>query len=124
MNDPKEEQSLPAQGPFEGVRPRQAVCPSCGYVPGGAAIQRGVVQCPECGERIEFVLRAPKRSRWVVIVGRMGAGFALGIGVWIGVTMWVEAGAMWALAYTLIACTVSGSLWLVGNRMLRTESRD
>lgn len=119
MNDPKEEQSLPAQSPFEGVRPRQAVCPSCGYVPGGAAIQRGVVQCPECGERIEFALHAPKRPRLVVIVGRVGAGIALGIGVWIGVTVWVKAGAMWALAYTLIASTVSGALWLLGRMMTR-----
>lgn len=119
MNDPQEAPSLPAPSPFEGVRPRQAVCPACGYVPGGAAIEQGVVHCPECGERIEFVLRAPKRPRWVVIVGRVWAGIALGIGVWIGVTVWVEVGAMWALVFTLTACTVSGALWLLGRMMTR-----
>jgi hypothetical protein len=43
--------------PLDGVRPKHALCASCGYVFGGVAIKGGVIICPECGKATSFDLK-------------------------------------------------------------------
>lgn len=53
----------PAAGsPYDGVRPRNACCPACGYVQGGQEIRGGSITCPECGTAIRFELVKPVQS--------------------------------------------------------------
>lgn len=42
---------------LEGVRPRNAVCPACGYGLAGIEIRRGVIICPECATPAVFELK-------------------------------------------------------------------
>ncbi len=51
--------------PFDGVRPRHAICHHCGYQFGGLEIQGGEITCPECGRttRFELVSRADELTR-------------------------------------------------------------
>ena len=42
--------------PLDNVRPRHALCASCGYQFGGIAIKDGVITCPECGDVFRFDL--------------------------------------------------------------------
>jgi hypothetical protein len=51
----------PKRHPLDGVRPRNAVCTSCGYHIGGVPIEDGQLICPECGKPVVFVLLPPER---------------------------------------------------------------
>lgn len=46
---------------FDGVRPKNAICPECRYQFGGIPIVQGCLTCPECGHA--FSLSFPGRSR-------------------------------------------------------------
>ena len=55
----------PSSHPYDGVAPRNAQCPHCGYLTGGVPIENGVISCPECGGEIRFAFpTVPVRHDW------------------------------------------------------------
>lgn len=49
---------------YDGVRPSNAVCPSCHYRFGGIPIQCGQLTCPECAHAFSFVLPPRRNTPW------------------------------------------------------------
>lgn len=96
---------------YDGVRPKHAVCPSCGYQFGGIPITHGQLTCPECAHTFSFQdmthpsrrTPRPKLGITIGVVLLAGASIALGY-----------SGLMYGVIVFLL-----GLVGLVGLRILR-----
>jgi hypothetical protein len=104
---------------IEGLRPQNAMCPTCGYVPGGQAIRDGKLTCPECGEEIRFELVKPVRSRRVRVLARSISLVGMGIIVGVGLVVWSQAGGRPAGLYWGFMVLVLVVSWVVGVMVMR-----
>jgi len=82
------EPSLPNPQPFDGLRPKNALCTSCGFHFGGIPIHGGQITCPECGTPVAFALVPPRRPTgrrmWFLLMVFVMGGAAVGMAGLVG----------------------------------------
>lgn len=102
----------------DGLRPKSAFCPGCGYRFGGIPIRDGAIVCPECGRRFEF--RFPRRARPRPI-GRARAGaMAIAVAALMTLGVWASRESPEA-ALTIAAGGVLVIAGVVGLAQLRNR---